>query len=180
MTNRQLFFSRLAQTSQAPPALEIAWAKGVYLYGADGKRYMDLISGISVSNLGHGNSKVNAAVKKQLDKHSYLMVYGEYVVAAQAKYAELLVNHLPKKLNNVYFVNSGSEAVEGVLKLCKRYTGRTEIISFKNSYHGSTHGALSVMGNEEMNAEENTMMNQDEAAVPEAPAVEAPATAETK
>lgn len=149
MTNRQLFFNLLAQTSLAPPALEFKSAKGIYLHGTDGKRYMDLISGISVSNLGHGNARINAAIKKQLSKHSYLMVYGEYVVVPQVEYAELLVEYLPKKLNNVYFVSSGSEAVEGALKLAKRYTGRTEIVSFKNAYHGSTHGALSVMGNEE-------------------------------
>ncbi|TAL60165.1 MAG: aspartate aminotransferase family protein [Bacteroidetes bacterium] len=150
MTNRQLFFNRLAQTSPAPPALEIKSAKGIYLRSANGKKYMDLISGISVSNVGHANPKVTAAIKKQLDKHSYLMVYGEYVVAPQVEYANLLVKYLPKKLNNVYFVNTGSEAVEGALKLAKRYTGRTEIIFFKNAYHGSTHGALSVMGNEAM------------------------------
>ncbi len=150
MTNRQLFFGHLAQTSPAPPALEIKRAKGIYLYGSDGKKNIDLISGISVSNVGHGNPKVTAAIKKQLSKHSYLMVYGEYVVAPQVEYADLLVKHLPKKLNNVYFTSSGSEAVEGALKLAKRYTGRTEIIAFKNAYHGSTHGALSVMGNEEM------------------------------
>lgn len=149
MTNRQLFFDHLAQTSLAPPALEFRSAKGIYLVGANGKKYMDLISGISVSNLGHGNAKINAAVRKQLSKHSYLMVYGEYVVAPQVEYAKLLVDHLPKSLNNIYFVSSGSEAVEGALKLSKRYTGRTEIISFNNAYHGSTHGALSVMGNEE-------------------------------
>ncbi|MFI5164015.1 MAG: aspartate aminotransferase family protein [Bacteroidia bacterium] len=150
MTNRQLFFNHLAQTSPAPPALEIKSAKGIYLYSADGKKYFDLISGISVSNVGHANPKVHSAIKKQLSKHNYLMVYGEYVVAAQVEYAKLLVQYLPRKLNNVYFVNSGSEAVEGALKLAKRFTGRTEIISFKNAYHGSTHGALSVMGDETM------------------------------
>lgn len=150
MTNRQLFFNHLAQTSSAPPALEIKNAKGIYLNGKDGKRYIDLISGISVSNVGHGNSNVNAAIKKQLSIHGYLMVYGEYVVAPQVEYANLLVKFLPKKLNSVYFVSTGSEAVEGALKLAKRFTGRTEIISFINGYHGSTHGALSVMGNESM------------------------------
>jgi len=150
MSNRQLFFNHLAQTSPAPPALEIKSAKGIYLYGADKEKYMDLISGISVSNVGHGNSKITSAIKKQLSKHSYLMVYGEYIVAPQVQYANLLVKSLPEKLNNVYFVSTGSEAVEGALKLAKRYTGRTEIVSFKNGYHGSTHGALSVMGNESM------------------------------
>lgn len=150
MTNRQLFFNHLAQTSPSPPALEIKNAKGIYLFGADGKKYIDLISGISVSNVGHSNPRVIAAIKKQLSKHGYLMVYGEYVIAPQVEYANLLTKHLPQKLNNVYFVNTGSEAVEGALKLAKRFTGRTEIISFINAYHGSTHGALSVMGNEEM------------------------------
>lgn len=150
MTNRQLFFDHLAQTSPEPPALEIKSAKGVYLFGKDGKKYMDLISGISVSNVGHGNPKVADAIRKQLSKHSYLMVYGEYVVAPQVEYATALVKYLPKKLNNVYFTSSGSEAVEGALKLAKRFTGRTEIVSFKNAYHGSTQGALSVMGNEGM------------------------------
>jgi acetylornithine/succinyldiaminopimelate/putrescine aminotransferase len=150
MTNRELFFTHLAQTSDAPPALEISKAKGVYLYGKNGKKYVDLISGISVSNLGHSNSMINRAIRKQLSKHNYLMVYGEYIQAPQAEFAKLLTRYLPKKLNNVFFVNSGSEAVEGALKLAKRYNGRTEIISFKNAYHGSTHGALSVMGDETM------------------------------
>ncbi len=150
MTNRKIFFSHLAQTSPAPPALEITKAKGVHLYGTNGKKYMDLISGISVSSLGHANSKINRAIIKQLSKHSYVMVYGEYIQAPQTAYAKLLTKFLPKKLNNVFFVNSGSEAVEGALKLAKRFTGRIEIISFKNAYHGSTHGALSVMGNELM------------------------------
>lgn len=150
MTNRQVFFNHIAQTSSAPPALEIKSGKGVYLYGADGKKYMDLISGISVSNVGHGNPKIVHAIKKQLRQYSYLMVYGEYVIAPQIEYAKLLTKYLPKKLNNVYYVGSGSEAVEGALKLAKRYSGRTEIVAFKNAYHGSTHGALSVMGNEGM------------------------------
>jgi acetylornithine/N-succinyldiaminopimelate aminotransferase len=150
MTNRQLFFNHLAQTSLEPPAFEFQRAKGIYLIDANGRKYMDLISGISVSNVGHNNTKVSAAIKKQLSKHSHLMVYGEYIVAPQVEYANILVEHLPKELNNVYFVSSGSEAVEGALKLSKRYTGRTEIVSFKNAYHGSTQGALSVMGDEEM------------------------------
>ena len=148
MTNREIFFKHVAQTSPAPPALEIKSAKGIYLYGAGGKKYIDLISGISVSNAGHGNPKIVRAIKKQLDKHKYVMVYGEFILPSQTEYADLLVKHLPKKLNNVYFTSSGSEAIEGALKLAKRYTGRTEIIAFKNAYHGSTHGALSVMGNE--------------------------------
>jgi acetylornithine/succinyldiaminopimelate/putrescine aminotransferase len=150
MTNRQLFFRHLAQTSPAPPAIEITHGKGIYLYGPGGKKYIDLISGISVSSLGHAHPKINAANKKQMNRHSYVMVYGEYIVAPQVAYAKLLVKHLPKQLDNVFFVNSGSEAVEGALKLAKRYTGRTEIIAFKKAYHGSTHGALSVLGDEGM------------------------------
>src|ERR1051325_7712247 len=148
MTNRELFFKHVAQTSPAPPALEIRSAKGIYLYGADGKKYIDLISGISVSNLGHGNPKVVHAVKKQLGKHKYVMVYGEFIVTPQVEYANLLVKNLPRKLGNVYFTSSGSEAIEGALKLAKRFTGRTEIVAFKNAYHGSTQGARSVVGNE--------------------------------
>lgn len=148
MTNRELFFRYVAQTSPAPPALEITGASGIYLYGKSGKKYMDLISGISVSNAGHGNPTVQGAIRKQLEKHKYVMVYGEFIVAPQVEYANLLVKHLPRQLNNVYFTSSGSEAIEGALKLAKRFTGRSEIISFRNSYHGSTHGALSIMGNE--------------------------------
>lgn len=150
VANKRIFFNTLAQTSPSPPALQVNRAEGVYIYGVRNKKYMDLISGISVSNLGHGNKKTVNAIKRQLTKHSYLMVYGEYIVNTQTEYAALLTRYLPKKLNNVYFVNSGSEAIEGALKLAKRFTGRTEIISFKNGYHGSTHGALSIMGNESM------------------------------
>jgi acetylornithine/succinyldiaminopimelate/putrescine aminotransferase len=131
-----------------PLALEIKRASGVYLYGQDGKKYIDLISGISVCNVGHRNPIVLRAIKKQLERHQHVMVYGEFIIAPQVEYANLLVKHLPKQLNNVYFTSSGSEAIEGSLKLAKRFTGRTEIVSFRNSYHGSTHGALSVMGNE--------------------------------
>lgn len=148
MSNRELFLKYVAQTSSAPPALDIKSAKGIYLYGTNGKKYMDLISGISVSNVGHGNIKVINAVKKQLEKHKHIMVYGEFILSPQVKYAELIVKHLPKKLNNVYFTSSGSESIEGALKLAKRFTGRTQIVAFKNSYHGSTHGALSITGNE--------------------------------
>lgn len=150
MTNRQLFFNHLAQTSLSPPAVEIKSAKGIYLYGMDGKKYLDLISGIAVSNLGHGNPKITGAIKKQLGKHNHLMVYGEYILMPQVQYAKELLHYLPKKLNNIFFVNSGSEAIEGALKLAKRFTGRTEIIAFRNAYHGSTHGALSVMGDEKL------------------------------
>jgi acetylornithine/N-succinyldiaminopimelate aminotransferase len=148
LTNRQLFLRNLGQTSSSPMMLEIVKAKGVYMYGPDGKEYMDLISGVSVSNTGHGHPKVIAAVKDQVDAYMHLMVYGEIIQNPQVKYAERLAGLLPEKLSSCYFVNSGSEAVEGALKLAKRFTGRSKIISFRNSYHGSTHGALSIQGSE--------------------------------
>lgn len=128
--------------------LEIERAEGVYLYSTSGKQYLDLIAGISVSNLGHCHPKVVAAVQHQVAQYMHLMVYGEYVYSPQVALAALLTQHLPPTLNNVYFVNSGTEATEGSLKLAKRYTGRTELVAFKNAYHGSTHGALSIMGSE--------------------------------
>ncbi len=147
-TNRQLFLRHLGQTSPAPMMLEIVKAEGIYMYGPDGKKYMDLISGVSVSNTGHRHPKVVEAVKNQVDAYMHLMVYGEIIQSPQVKYAERLAEILPDRLNTCYFVNSGSEAVEGALKLAKRYTGRSRIISFRNSYHGSTHGALSIQGSE--------------------------------
>ncbi len=128
--------------------LEIISAEGVYIYGPAGEKYLDLISGVSVSNTGHRHPKVVKAIKEQVDSYLHLMVYGEMILSPQVKYAERLAGLLPKGLDNCYFVNSGSEAVEGALKLAKRYTGRSRIISFKNSYHGSTHGALSIQGSE--------------------------------
>lgn len=128
--------------------LEIVRAEGIYMYGPDGEKYFDLISGVSVSNTGHGHPKVVEAVKDQVDLYMHLMVYGEFIQNPQVKYAERLTGLLPSSLNSCYFVNSGSEAVEGGLKLAKRHTGRSKIISFKNSYHGSTHGALSIQGSE--------------------------------
>lgn len=149
MNNRQLFLSHLAQTTDFPLMIEIEKAEGVFLYGPDGKQYLDLISGIGVSNVGHRHPKVLAAIQAQLDKYLHLMVYGEYVQQPQAQLAEALVHTLPDPLDNVYLVNSGSEAVEGALKLAKRYTNRREILSCENAYHGSSHGALSVGGNEQ-------------------------------
>jgi acetylornithine/succinyldiaminopimelate/putrescine aminotransferase len=128
--------------------LEIVRAEGIYMYGPDGKKYIDLISGVSVSNTGHCHPRVVEAVKNQVDKYMHLMVYGEFIQSPQVKYAERLAEILPPSLNSCYFVNSGSEAVEGALKLAKRLTGKSRIISFKNSYHGSTHGALSIQGSE--------------------------------
>ena len=148
MNQRQLFLNYVAQTSDMPLALEPVSAKGVYITDAQDKKYIDLISGISVSNLGHSHPKIVAAVKEQAEKYMHLMVYGEFIKAPQVKLAQLLTEHLPKNLEAVYFTNSGTEATEGALKLAKRYTGRTEIIHFKNSYHGSTAGSLSVIGDE--------------------------------
>jgi acetylornithine/N-succinyldiaminopimelate aminotransferase len=148
LTNRQLFLQHLGQTSVAPMMLEIVRAEGIYMFGPDGKKYIDLISGVSVSNTGHCHPKVVEAVKKQADLYMHLMVYGEFIQSPQVKYAERLAGILPPALNSCYFVNSGSEAVEGALKLAKRYTGKSRIISFKKSYHGSTHGALSIQGSE--------------------------------
>lgn len=128
--------------------IEVEKAEGVYMYGTQGERFLDLISGIGVSNVGHRHPRVLKAIHEQLDKYMHLMVYGEFVQAPQAKLAQALTSTLPKRLNNVYFLNSGAEAVEGALKLAKRYTGRTELISCRNAYHGSTQGALSVNGSE--------------------------------
>lgn len=148
ISERQLFLHHLAPTSDTPMLLEIERAEGVYLYDKNNRQYIDLISGISVSNVGHRHPKVLAAIYEQLEKYLHLMVYGEYVQSPQVQLAKLLTGLLPATLNCVYFVNSGSEAVEGALKLAKRYAGKSHIVSFKNAYHGSTQGALSVMGNE--------------------------------
>ncbi|HEY8782423.1 MAG TPA: aspartate aminotransferase family protein [Mucilaginibacter sp.] len=148
-TLRQLFLSNNAQTTNFPLLLEFERAEGIYMYDKQGRAYIDLISGIGVSNLGHSNPYVVNAIKEQLDKYMHLMVYGEYVQTPQVRFAEKLISLLPPTLQSVYFTNSGAEAVEGALKLAKRFTGRREIVAFYNSYHGSTQGALSVMGNEE-------------------------------
>ena len=138
----------MAQTSLAPLALEIVKAEGCELTDAAGKKYIDLIGGISVANIGHRHPKVVEAIKKQLDDYMHIMVFGEFIQSPQVQYAKLLTENLPSGLNSVYFTNSGAEAVEGAMKLSKRVTGRTEIIAFKNSYHGSTQGALSIIGDE--------------------------------
>ena len=148
MTNRQLFLNHVGQTSEAPLALEIIKAEGCKLFDANGKEYIDLIGGISVCNVGHRHPAVIEAIKKQLDDYLHIMVYGELVQSPQVQYATLLTQHLPASLNSVFFTASGSEATEGAMKLAKRFQNRTQIISFKNSYHGSTQGALSVMGSE--------------------------------
>jgi acetylornithine/N-succinyldiaminopimelate aminotransferase len=146
MDQRQLFLRHVAQTSQAPMLVEVARAEGCFLYAPDGKRYLDLISGIGVSNVGHCAPEVVAAVQAQAARYMHTMVYGEFVLTPQVALATLLAEQLGPTLDNVYFVNSGSEAVEGALKLAKKFAGRSEIIAFDNSYHGSTHGALSVTG----------------------------------
>jgi len=147
LTQRQLFLQYLAQTNNNPLALEIDKAKGIYLYDKEGKPYIDLISGISVSNLGHSHPAIIKSIKEQVNNYSHLMVYGEYIQSPQIDLAKLLIEQLPDGLDSIYFVNSGSEAIEGAMKLAKRYTARKEIIAFKNSYHGSTQGALSILGN---------------------------------
>jgi acetylornithine/succinyldiaminopimelate/putrescine aminotransferase len=146
--SQNVFLNNLAQTSPHPFLLSIERAEGVYLYSTDGKKYIDMISGIAVSNVGHRHPKVVAAIKEQVDKHLHVMVYGEYVQATPNLLARKLASLLPSSLNCCYFVNSGTEANEAALKLAKRVTGRTEIISCRKSYHGSTHGSLSVSGNE--------------------------------
>jgi len=148
ISHRQLFLNYLAQTSPSPLLLEIEKAEGIYLYSPTGKRYIDLISGIGVSNIGHRHPKVIEAIENQIQKYLHLMVYGEYVQTPQVSLAKKLVELLPKNLDSVYLVNSGSEAIEGAMKLAKRYTGRQEIISCYKAYHGSSQGALSVGGSE--------------------------------
>ena len=154
ITHRELFLKNVAQTSDFPLSLEIERAEGVYMYGKEGKAYMDLISGIGVSNVGHRHPKVTQAIHDQVDKYLHLMVYGEYIQTPQLLLAEALVKTLDKGcrkypvLDNVYFTNSGTEAVEGAMKLAKRYTGKQEIISCVNAYHGATQGALSLSGSE--------------------------------
>ncbi len=147
-SNRELFFNNLAQTSLSPLSLEIVKAAGCKMWDVNGKEYIDLIAGISVCNVGHRHPKVIAAIKQQLDDYMHVMVYGEVVQSPQTAYAKLLTDNLPASLNSVFYTASGTEATEGAMKLAKRYTGRTQIIAFKNSYHGSTQGALSVMGDE--------------------------------
>lgn len=148
MNQRELFLRHVAQTSTAPLALEIVKASGCTLRDAAGKKYLDLIAGISVCNIGHRHPKVVKAIKKQLNDYLHLLVYGEMIETPQVQYAKWLTDFLPPSLNTVYFTNSGAEAVEGAMKLAKRVTGRTQVIAFNKSYHGSTQGALSIMGDE--------------------------------
>ncbi|NML20471.1 aspartate aminotransferase family protein [Pseudoflavitalea sp. G-6-1-2] len=148
MNQRELFLRHVAQTSPAPLALEIVKAEGSILTDAKGREYIDLIAGISVCNVGHRHPKVVKAIRKQADEYLHLLVYGELVESPQVQYAKLLTDNLHNSLNSVYFTNSGAEAVEGAMKLAKRVTGRTQIIAFNQSYHGSTQGALSIIGDE--------------------------------
>jgi acetylornithine/N-succinyldiaminopimelate aminotransferase len=148
MTNRQLFLLHNAQTSAAPLAIEMVKAKGCKMWDVDGKEYIDLIAGISVCNVGHCHPKVVEAIKQQVDEYMHVLVYGELVQSPQVQYAKLITNHLPATLNSVYFTSSGSEATEGAMKLAKKITGRTEMVAFNNSYHGSSQGSLSVIGSE--------------------------------
>lgn len=149
LNNRQLFLLNTAQTSNSPRMIEIAKAEGVYLYGPNGEEYMDLVSGFNVSNIGHRNPKVIQAIQQQLEKYLHVTVYGEFVQAPQVEFASDLLAVLPKHFESVYFTNSGAEAVEGSMKVAKRFTGRRQIIAAKKAYHGSTQGALSLIGNEE-------------------------------
>jgi acetylornithine/succinyldiaminopimelate/putrescine aminotransferase len=142
----QSFYKHVAQTSDDPMGLEIDRAEGPFIYTTDGKRYTDFISGIAVSSLGHRHPNVMKAIKKQLEKHLHVMVYGEFIQTPQSQFAQLLCDQLPESLDRVYFVNSGTESVEGALKLAKKFTGRSKFVAFHNSYHGDTHGSLSVTG----------------------------------
>jgi acetylornithine/N-succinyldiaminopimelate aminotransferase len=148
MTNRQIFLNHVGQTSPNPLALEIVRASESKLFDVKGKEYIDLIGGISVCNVGHGNKKVIDAIKKQAENFMHVMVNGELVLSPQTAYAKLLTENLPASLNSVFFTASGTEATEGAMKLAKRFTGRTQIAAFKNSYHGSTQGSLSIIGDE--------------------------------
>ena len=150
---KNIFKKHQAQTFPFPSCLEIASAKGSYIYDVNGKAYLDFVAGVSANTLGHSNPIITDAVKEQLDKYTHVMVYGEYVQSPQYKLAKLLADNLPENLSTTYFLNSGAEAIEGAMKLAKRATGRSEIISCKDSYHGSTQGALSIMGNEEHKAQ---------------------------
>ena len=143
---RNQFLRHVAQTSPAPQLIEVARAEGVFFYTPEGKPYYDLVSGVSVNNVGHGNKAVVEAVQRQAADYMHIMVYGEMVERPQVEFARTLAEALPEPLDSVYFLNSGAEAVEGALKLAKRFTGRTEMISMRQAYHGSTHGAMSMMG----------------------------------
>ena len=157
---KDIFKKHQAQTFPFPSCLEIQSSKGSYITDVTGKQYLDFVAGVSACTLGHSNPIIIGAVKEQLDKYTHVMVYGEYVQGPQYKLAKLLADNLPKNLSTTYFTNSGTEAIEGAMKLAKRDTGRSEIISCKDSYHGSTQGALSIMGNEEHKAKYRPLLPQ--------------------
>lgn len=148
MSRNSEFIQKLGQTNQSPYLIDVDRAEGIYIYDKENKAYMDMIAGVSVSNIGHNHPKIKEALKSQIDRHLHVMVYGEFIQDAQLAFAQRLVRLLPSSLNTVYTVNSGTEANEAALKLAKRVTGRTELVSFRGSYHGSTHGSMSVSGNE--------------------------------
>ncbi len=148
MNAEERFLSLQGQTSPFPFLIDVDKAEGIYFYDKNGKAYMDMIAGVAVNNIGHRHPKVIEAIRKQLDRHLHVMVYGEFIQDAQLSMAERLTSMLPSTLNSVYTVNSGTEANEAALKLAKRVTGRMELIAFKGSYHGSTHGSMSVSANE--------------------------------
>ena len=150
ISQRAQFLKYLAQTSDFPMMVDIARAEGIFLYDHEGKSYIDAIAGISVSTLGHQHPEIIKALKEQIDKHAHVMVYGEFIQPVQVQLAKELIASTPEGLDQVFFVNSGSEAVEGAMKLAKRFTGRPDIVACKNAYHGSSHGALSVSGNERL------------------------------
>ena len=148
MSERDFFLSHLGQTTPFPFLVEVERAEGIYIYDKNGKSYMDMISGVAVNNIGHRHPKVVTALKDQIDKYLHVMVYGEFIQDPQQLLVKELLELLPKSLDGVYVVNSGTEAIEAALKLAKRVTGRTALVSFRGSYHGSTHGSMSVSGNE--------------------------------
>lgn len=148
LSNRQVFLSHVAQTSTKPIGIEMVKAAGIHLWDANGKSYLDMISGFSVCNIGHSHPLVVKAIQEQIEKYMHVIVYGEFIQSPQVQYAKALLQLLPENLSAVYFTNSGAEATEGAMKLAKRVTGKTRVVSFKGAYHGSTQGALSIMGDE--------------------------------
>ena len=143
------FFTYQAQTSENPLAMEVSHANGSYIYDSKNKAYLDFVAGVSACTLGHKHPKVVSAIKEQLDRYLHVMVYGEYIQEPAVNLAKLLSKHLPESLNKTYLTNSGTEAIEGALKLAKRATGRSQIIAAKHAYHGNTMGSMSIMGFEE-------------------------------
>ena len=148
MNRENSFLKHQGQTNQSPYLIDIEKAEGIYIYDKNGKPFMDMIAGVAVNNIGHCHPDVTTAMKHQIDKHLHVMVYGEFIQDSQLAFSKKLTSLLPSNLNCVYTVNSGTEANEAALKLAKRVTGRTELVSFRGSYHGSTHGSMSVSGNE--------------------------------